>query len=382
MSPCRRHFILISLLLFINSSCILAQYGINITLNKEQYMPGDTLKFTCVIPEWEGLNNMGTLHVWIENVSKTHRWKLRYPVIKGVAEGELILNDSLPEDHYAFNFQVQNMFWTVYGSFDERYKNNTIDYTIMLEDKDMFVGRVVVNKNGQFKLPGHVYPGLAKLLFTDVRKDKYIYSDLNITIQTPLDSNYAAIADTMIICSIGNSNAAVNETNYRMDIQSFGNNEEATLENVDVVAKKKSRMEEFEKGVVTGMFRNPDAYILSGLDDEFSTYITIIDYMVGRIPGFQAIRRPPTLDYSITLRNEVPSFFLDEMPVGPETIVMVPVNEIALVKVFRTSLVRSFVGGSGGVIAVYTKRGGYGAKQFKNQFAVAGYTPLVFPLAP
>jgi hypothetical protein len=216
-----------------------------------------------------------------------------------------------------------------------------------------------------------------------VKKKKFINEEINISISTPIDSVFVAVADTLLIRSIGVGILPDSMVPYRMDPDVFTGKKGGTLQNVDVVAKKKTQIEEFDDAVSTGMFRNQDAYILNGLDDQFSANFSIIDYMVGRIPGLQAIRIPPGLDYQVTLRGETPSFFLDEIPVYLETIAMVPVNDIALVKVFRTPLVRSFAGGSGGVIAIYTKRGGgLGGKRYQNSFPVNGYTPLIYKLLP
>lgn len=374
-----RYFL--TLLLLFGLSPAWAQLKMEISMDRETYLPGDTIRFKCRIPDWEGSEKIAALNLWIENSTHELQWKLRYPIIIGLSEGELVLPAAFPKGRYAFFFQMQDEFWGVYGSFDQFYKNKTVDYALVLDNNDLVSGSVPVSKEGNFKLPRHVFPGQAKLFFSEVKKQKIVNSDINITIRTPLDSGFVPVADTFLLRSIGSADAADTASGYVFDREIFTGKNGGTLDNVTISAKKKTRVEEFDEAVSSGMFRSPDAYILSGLDDQFSTYFSILDYMVGRIPGFQAIRRPPGLDYQITMRGETPSFFLDEIPVFPETIVMVPVNDIALVKVFRTPLVRSFVGGAGGVIAVYTKRGGgLGGKSYKNTFPVNGFTPLVFTL--
>jgi len=369
--------------------CILAFYPANaqvkmeINMDKELYLPGDTIHFNCRIPVWQGSEQIATLNLWIENTTHTNLWKLRYPILSGVSEGDLVLPADFPSGQYAFYFQMQDEFWGLYGSFPQFYKNPTVDYTLLLENKDIVGGSVPVAKNGTFKLPRHVFPGQAKLFFTEVKKSKFVNNEIDVSISTPLDSGFVPVDDTLLLLNIGVSLLPGSKPDYRMDTDVFLGKKGGTLENVDVVAKQKTRVEEFDEKVSTGLFRGQDAYIYSGLDGEFGAFFSIIDYMVGRVPGFQAIRQPPGLDYLITLRGETPSFFLDEIPVFVESIAMVPVNDIALVKVFRTTLVRSYVGGSGGVIAIYTKRGGgLGAKRFQNSFPVNGYTPLVFTLLP
>ena len=360
-----------------------AQLKMEISMDKEQYLPGETIQFKCRIPAWEGSDKIATLNLWIENNTHEFQWKLRYPILAGLSEGELVLPDTFPKGFYAFYFQMQDEFWGLYGTFEEQYYNKTIDYTLLLDNKDLVGGAVPVEKDGTFKLPRHVFPGQAKLFFTEVKKKKYVNEEINITIKTPLDSGFVAVADSFIIRRIGEPGVDDSLTNYVMDPDVFGNKKGGTLANVDIVARKKTRLEEFEDAFSSGMFRSADAYTLSNLDNQIGAYFSIIDYMVGRIPGFSAYRRPPGLEYAISIRGETPSFFLDEIPVFQETITIIPVNDIALVKVFRTPLVRSFVNGSGAVIAVYTKRGGsIGGKRYNNTFPVNGFTPLVFNLSP
>lgn len=360
-----------------------AQLKMEISMDKEQYLPGETIQFKCRIPAWEGSDRIATLNLWIENSTHEFQWKLRYPILTGLSEGELVLPDSFPKGIYAFYFQMQDEFWGLKGSFDEDYYSKTVDYTLLLDNKDLVSGEASVAKDGTFHLPRHVFPGQAKLFFTEVKRKKYVYDEINITIKTPLDSGFVAVADSFVFRRIGEPGVGDSLTDYVMDLGVFGNKKGGTLANVDIVARKKTRVEEFEDAFISGMFRSPDAYTLSNLDNQIGAYFSIIDYMVGRIPGFRANRRPPGLEYEISIRGETPSFFLDEIPVFQETISIVPVNDIALVKVFRTPLVRSYVGGSGAVISVYTKRGGsIGGVRYKNTFPVNGYTPLVFKLLP
>lgn len=352
-------------------------------MDKEMYLPGDTIHFKCRIPAWEGSDKIATLNLWIENNTHEFQWKLRYPILAGLSEGELVLPNTFPKGFYAFYFQMQDEFWGLYGTFEEQYYNKTVDYTLLLDNKDLVGGAVPVEKDGTFKLPRHVFPGQAKLFFTEVKRKRYVNDEINITIKTPLDSGFVPVADTMLIRRIGEANELDSITDYNMDLEVFGNKKGGTLANVDIVAKKKTKVEEFDEAFTSGMFRSPDAYILSGLDNQFSAHFNIFEYMVGRVPGYRASRNSQGLGYDVSIRGEAPSFFLDEIPVFQETILMVPMNDIALIKVFRTPLVRSFVGGSGGVIAVYTKRGGsFGGVRFKNTFPVNGYTPLIYKLLP
>ncbi len=375
--------IAISLLLIFYLLPAMAQLQMEVSLDKEHYMPGQTIHFKCRIPKWEGTDKIATLNLWIENSTRNHHWKLRYPILTGLSEGELVLPDSFPAGYYTFYFQMQDEFWGLYGSIDQSYYSDYIDYTLLLDNNDLVSGKIPVAKDGTFRLPRHVFPGQAKLYFTEVKNKKFVNDEINITIKTPLDSGFVSVADTFITCIIGSPEPGDAPDRNIIDKDFFGKNNGGTLDQVEIIRKKRTRIEEFEDAFVTGMFRNPDAYILDFIDNGFGAYFSIFDYMVGRIPGFTAIRRPPGLEYELSWRGETPSFFLDEIPVFQETITSVPMNDIAMVKVFRTAFVRSFVGGSGAVIAIYTKRGGsLGGIRYKNSFPVNGFTPLVYKMLP
>ena len=61
---------------------------------------------------------------------------------------------------------------------------------------------------------------------------------------------------------------------------------------------------------------------------------------------------------SLSWRGGKPSLYLNEMQTDAQQLQSTPVTDIAMVKVFRPGSGVGFGGGSGGVIAIYTKKGG------------------------
>jgi hypothetical protein len=61
---------------------------------------------------------------------------------------------------------------------------------------------------------------------------------------------------------------------------------------------------------------------------------------------------------SLTWRGSTPSLYLNEMQVDAQQLQSTPVSDVAMVKVFRPGSGVGFGGGAGGVIAVYTRKGG------------------------
>lgn len=129
------------------------------------------------------------------------------------------------------------------------------------------------------------------------------------------------------------------------------------LATVNIKAKAKSTLDEMDKKYTSGMFSGGDAREFDLVNDPFAaSALNIFQYLQGKVAGLQinATSNPPTLSW----RGGTPSLFLDEMPVTADMISTIPVNDIAFVKVFQPPFMGAVGGGSGGGIAIYTRKGG------------------------
>jgi len=102
------------------------------------------------------------------------------------------------------------------------------------------------------------------------------------------------------------------------------------------------------------MFKSDNGYTFD-LTDKTLPYTSIFQFLQGRVAGLMINGNP--MDPQVRWRGGSPGFFLDEIPVSAEEIATVPVEDIALVKVYRPPFYGGFGGGSG-AIAIYTKKGG------------------------
>jgi hypothetical protein len=98
--------------------------------------------------------------------------------------------------------------------------------------------------------------------------------------------------------------------------------------------------------------------------NEANHYRNIFDYLQSRVPGIWIENEG--LDYRIYYRqssslssmgNMQMTLYLDEMEADASIISTVPADQVAMVKIFN-SFVGSAGNGPGGVLAVYTKKGG------------------------
>ena len=133
-----------------------------------------------------------------------------------------------------------------------------------------------------------------------------------------------------------------------------------TLESVTVHGHVKTDAEKLDERYASGMFSGGDAYIMDLVNDQLAgSYPDVFTYLQGKIPGLQitpgsGVGGTPSLSW----RGGRPSLYLNEMQTDAQQLQSTPVTDIAEVKVFRPGSGVGFGGGAGGVIAVYTKRGG------------------------
>jgi hypothetical protein len=133
-----------------------------------------------------------------------------------------------------------------------------------------------------------------------------------------------------------------------------------TLESVTVKGRVKTDAEKLDERYASGMFSGGDAYTFDLVNDPYAVAMQdIFQYLQGKVPGLQIVTgNGPGGTPSLQWRGGKPTLYLNEMQVDASQIQSTPVSDIAMVKVFRPGSGVGFGGGSGGVIAIYTKKGG------------------------
>lgn len=119
-----------------------------------------------------------------------------------------------------------------------------------------------------------------------------------------------------------------------------------------------NREEELNKKYTSGLFSTRDADYFD-LENDATTsgaiaYINVLDWLQGRVAGLQ-VYQVRNLKIPV-IRNGVAAIYVDEMRVDPGFLNILPVADIAMIKVMKTPTAL-FWGAPGGAIAIYTKRG-------------------------
>ena len=150
------------------------------------------------------------------------------------------------------------------------------------------------------------------------------------------------------------------------------------LATVNIKARPKSTTAEMDKKYTSGMFSGGDGYSFDLVNDPFAmSAMDIFQYLQGKVAGLQinTTSNPPTLSW----RGGSPQLYVDEMPTQTDMVSTIPVSDVAYIKVFRPPFMGGTGGGSGGAIAIYTRRGGdvkqEPGKGLSNN-SVSGYTAI------
>ena len=125
------------------------------------------------------------------------------------------------------------------------------------------------------------------------------------------------------------------------------------------IAPQKTKDEILNETYCTGLFSTLDAVYFDLLDDKVSGtvvgYQNVLDWLQGRVAGLNVYsskynRRIPFI------RNQRAGVFVDEIPVDYDYLSMLPVTDIAMIKVIKGPFAHPLAG-PGGTIAIYTVRG-------------------------
>lgn len=130
------------------------------------------------------------------------------------------------------------------------------------------------------------------------------------------------------------------------------------LDEVIVRARTKTAAQKLEDQYTSGLFKGGDGYSFDIASDPSAMGSqSLFNYLQGRVAGLQisnAQSATPTLSW----RGGSPDIYLDEIKTDASQVSSLSMADIAYVKVFRPPFFGSAGGGSGGAIAVYTKKGG------------------------
>ncbi len=231
--------------------------------------------------------------------------------------------------------------------------------TVILQTKDSTTQVITVPKTGptEFALRNFVFYDTLKLYY-QFDKDKKLASNTSLLFENGLYKGTRVVS--LPEYTIGNIDSLIiNRAKYFADqIYKFGNGSKVNvLQEVIVKTKARSKIDELDKKYASGLFSGGDAVTFDFVNDpQSSSFPNIFTYLQGRVAGLQITNNGSNV--SLLWRGSATTTFLNEMQVDANTLSTISVADIAYVKVFRPPFFGAFGGGSGGAIAIYTRKGG------------------------
>ena len=122
------------------------------------------------------------------------------------------------------------------------------------------------------------------------------------------------------------------------------------------LAQPKSKEEILNETYCSGLFNTRDAVYFDFTDPVINSsamgYFNVLDWLQGRVAGLQIYSTRTNLRIPF-IRNQRAGVYVNEMWVSYDYLSMLPVTDIAMIKVIKGPFAPSF-GGPGGAIAIYT----------------------------
>ena len=265
-----------------------------------------------------------------------------------------------PEIKYPVETDMMKVSGKVYGL--KTVSANDLMLNLIIQNKDSSKNFIFqpVSKEGLFQSENMFIFDTARIFYNFNQNQK-----LNELTQVQFDNGLLKASGKLLelkdenMLNLWNDSVSLAKMNAFLQMQEDWKKRSSykTLQEVIIKAKGKSNEQALDERYSSGLFSGGDAQVFDFLNDPAALGgIDIISYLQGRVAGLVINRSGAST--SMSWRGATPDLYLDQMQVGADFIQSINVRDIAMVKVFRPPFFGSMGGGSGGAIAIYTKKGG------------------------
>ncbi|GAO42157.1 hypothetical protein [Flavihumibacter petaseus] len=254
---------------------------------------------------------------------------------------------------------------------------------LVMKSEGQDILQIPVSREGKFGIEGMLFYDTAKLYYqfaddkNKVLTDKAVFDIKNsfinqISIFKPDSNQFLTVP--RFSNDVLTRNRDMNQMNTLLADSKL---KVKTLQGVTVTAKGKSKKDQLDEQYTSGLFRGGDGYTFITEDDPSAVgSMTVLQYLQGKVAGLNITGAGTNM--SMSWRGGTPSLFYNEMPGDVQLIQNLNMNDVAMIKVFRPPFFGAMGGGSGGAIAVYTKKGAANKNdnvKGLNFAKIAGYVP-------
>jgi hypothetical protein len=368
-------------ILFFVLSTLAAKAGAADTLvaifDRQHFVQGDSIEIEIYTEPYSNNRPGQTLHVWIDNIKTGQRWKYRYPFLKGRYKIALKINDSIPNGVYAFNFLLQNQFLAVKGKvLNAADQDRSVNYIAQTKNKAPIIDDAVLHPGGYFTINNLFYTDSVFFGFSPVQKTKL--NKLRIALETSIDSAFVPEATLTEFITIGADQ--IKELKENRVIQDYvfsatGKRDKELLAEV-LLKTSGGKRKKYEDENVSGLFASDNSTTFDFYDnDELTAYTDVYAYLVAKMPGLRTELNPENGQPVLYWRGFKTDIYVDEFADTDFSPYSLSVLDIELIKIYSPGT-RMGLDGSGGSIAIYTKRSRTRPvnKLSNYSFYVKGYT--------
>ena len=300
-------------------------------------------------PSYYFSNNSDSMSQQLDLVMLTHGWR-RFKWADVTA-------GKLPKIIYPKDTSYLTLSGKIYGALPSQLRDaGSIVIIMRQEKKDNKMVVVPIEPNGTFTDPSVILFDTASVYY-QLPKSKGL-GDASVQFMQnrlpPFSGNTAATGfyNNQLSDTAGNFRH-LQLADQERELANFF--KAKVLEDVVIKVKTKKPVDVLDEKYTSGLFSGGDAYQFDLLDDPTAVgAISIFNYLQGKVAGLQiTLGTPPSLQW----RGASPQIYLDEMPADADMISSLSISDVAYVKVLRPPFFGGTGGGSGGAIAIYTKRG-------------------------
>ncbi len=366
-----KYWKLLSLLLIFNlviaiSFC--SAQKLEIVMDENVISPGDSLYFTANYTAAPGNDNPATLLMMA--IDDSFRiWEKRFPLLGEPIKVSVYVPVNMPKGNYRLRFEVMQNFFSFTGKVQSPGDLKSLQATLVTNDGSYLQKDLTVLPDSTFTFTNVLFADDALLSFTNKKVNRDL---IDIAAIRVLDSTVKNINPVNKFIYIGQKNKA----NIKILQNEVGTkpldyfDQTHMLEVVRVVTNTKTPAQKFNEEYSTGVFRAQDERLYDMMNVS-TGYFNVLQYLQGRVAGMMV----NSFTGVAIWRGQRVQFYVDEFRADMSLVQMIPVADIAIVKAYPPPFFGN-LGGSGGAVAIYTRRGRSFENTGNNTFRVYGYTPL------